>query len=104
MAEQVGQKSWQAWFKIYCGFYVVMMLISIDGIYWAERAVKGHGWDLQSMICMPWVAALIFGALLLISRYRRKIEDQSAGILLFFLGFVVSSAYSAMSRLAGMIH
>jgi hypothetical protein len=104
MAEQVGQKSWQAWFKIYFGFYVVMMLISIDGIYWAERAVKGHGWDLQSMICMPWVMALMGGALLLIFRNRRKLDDQVAGILLFFLTFVVSSAYSAMSRLAGLVH
>ncbi len=81
-----------------------MMLISIDQLYWSERAARGHGWDLQTVLCVPWVMALMGGALLLIFRNRRKLDDQVAGSLLFFLTFVVSSAYSAMSRLAGLVH
>lgn len=97
-------KSWQPSIKLYVVFYVVMLLLSVDGLHSAEIAAKDHGWYMRFIIGVPWMFALIAGIALWVGSKRQGFKAQAAGGIMFVLGFLISAAYDGMGKLAGLIH
>ena len=103
MEHQVDAKSWQPSIKLFGGFFLFMLLLSLDNFHSAEVAAKGHGWGLTFAIAAPWVCALLIGAILYLAPRRKQMSEQTAGVLLMLLAFVISYSYEARDKLSRLI-
>jgi len=79
------------------GFLVLMLLLSLDGL-WSAETVATHSWHLKFQIALPWVFAALGGAIL--SQLGRKgvLNRDMAGTLIMLLAFGASAAFEVMGK------
>jgi len=89
------------------GMFVFFMLVSIDGIFDAERALS-RGWFpgiddrffVRLFVPELWVLGVLLGLILWQSGRRGAVTRNTAGIALMILGTAISSAYEVLGKFA----
>ncbi len=104
MEDRAEVKSWQPSIRLFGGFFLFMLLLSLDNFHSAEVAARDYGWRLEFAIAAPWVCGLLVGAILYLAPRRKHMSEQTASVLLILLASVISSSYEAMDRLSRLIH
>jgi uncharacterized membrane protein len=89
----------------FAGFLLLMLLVSLDGLWTGEQAVTKNEIPgihdrlyVQFTLCMPWVFSLLGGFIIWMSEKRRQMSRSIAGTLLLLLGIAVSSSYQLIGK------
>ena len=79
------------------GLLVFMLLLSLDGLWSAEKAAT-HSWHLEFQITIPWVFAALAGGILSQLGRRGALKRDVAGALIMLVTFAASAAYEVLGK------